>query len=605
MAGLFRLTRILAIVLICWLQSSLAQAEKRVALVIGNSAYQNVPQLANPKNDASDMAAKLTELGFDVVQGEDLDLRGMRNTVREFIKKLDGADLALFFYAGHGLQVNGNNYMAPVEAQLANYDDLDFEMLPMDLVLSAMERNTKTNLIFLDACRDNPLAENLARSMGTRSGSVGRGLAKLGSGIGSLIAFSTQPGNVALDGKGRNSPFTTALLKHLGTPGESITDELVAVRRDVLAATDGKQVPWDNSSLTGPVVLKEAEKPEPAAKSQQSDPDAAANPAVTESGQFEITFWNSIKDADSKAYFETYLGQYPQGRFAAIARLKIAELDARVEREKKAAELAQAKDEQKKAEAARLAEEAKKSDEASKRAAAEQAAQRSAELKAAEEAARKAEEARLAAEEARKALEKRLADLEAAQKQREAEKPVEVAKLEQPEPDTASRSIDPGELARSTQSELQRLGCLSGRIDGKWGSGSERALKDYAGRQGVKLASLDPTIDLLDRLKATKVRVCPLVCSKGQEESNGRCVKVKQEAKVDPKPDHRSQSSTRIQTPVDKRDSQRSASSLSTRVCYICSSGPGWGGSFERCTTNGKAPSGIGGGGQVLSCRPK
>ena len=179
-----------------------AWAEKRVALVIGNSAYQHAVQLANPKNDSSDMAAKLQSLGFEVVSDKDLDLAGMRRTVRDFLGKLDGADMALFYYAGHGLQVNGNNYMVPVDAQLSGYNDLDFEALPMDLILSAMERSTRVNLIFLDACRDNPFAEKLSRSMGTRSGSVGRGLARLGSGVGSLIAFATQPGNVAMDGQG-------------------------------------------------------------------------------------------------------------------------------------------------------------------------------------------------------------------------------------------------------------------------------------------------------------------------------------------------------------------------------------------------------------------
>ncbi len=150
-----------------------AHAEKRVALVIGNSAYEHVPPLANPKNDAADMADKLEALGFEVVRGSDLTLADMRRTAREFTNKLEGADLSLFFYAGHGLQVNGNNYMAPVDAQLSSYNDLDFEVLPMDLIVGAMERNTKVNLIFLDACRDNPLAENLARSMGTRSSAAG------------------------------------------------------------------------------------------------------------------------------------------------------------------------------------------------------------------------------------------------------------------------------------------------------------------------------------------------------------------------------------------------------------------------------------------------
>ena len=481
-----------------------ALADKRVALVIGNSAYRNVPQLSNPKNDATDMAAKLSELGFDVVKGEDLDLNGVRNTIREFVGKLDGADMALFFYAGHGLQVNGSNYIAPVDARLANYIDLDFEMVPMDLILSAMEHSTKTNLIFLDSCRDNPLAENLARSMGTRSGAVSRGLAKIGTGIGSLIAFSTQPGNVALDGKGRNSPFTSALLKHLGTPGGSLTDELVAVRRDVIAATNGKQVPWDNSSLTGPVLLneaapKETSKPQPPV-AQEGKPANAQN----DEGQFEITFWNSIKDADSRAYFETYLNQYPAGRFAPIARLKMAEIEVRKAK-----------------------------------------------------AAARAEQDRFAAE---KAEANATAEAEAA-------KQLKMASLEQPATvPPESRSIDPGELTRQTQLELVRLGCLAGGVDGIWGSGSQSALKDYAGRQGIKLTSLDPEAQVLDRLKATTVRVCPLVCARGMEEKNGQCERVKRQASVEPKVEPKSKAVSN----GDKTPANTKSTANSGRVCITC-----------------------------------
>lgn len=134
-------------------------AERRVALVIGNSAYRHVVPLQNPKNDALDMAAKLKGLGFHVVRGEDLDLSAMRTTVRDFIGKLDGADMSLFFFAGHGVQVNGTNYMAPVDARLSTYNDLDFEAMSMDLILSAMERTTKVNLVFLDACRDSPFSQ--------------------------------------------------------------------------------------------------------------------------------------------------------------------------------------------------------------------------------------------------------------------------------------------------------------------------------------------------------------------------------------------------------------------------------------------------------------
>ncbi|MEY9164643.1 putative caspase-like protein [Sinorhizobium fredii] len=300
--------------------SSDAVAEKRVALIIGNSAYQHAPQLTNPDNDASDMASKLTGLGFEVFTGRDLDLTEMRRSIRDFVGKLEGADMALFFYAGHGVQVSGDNYLIPIDARLTSYNDLDFEALPIELVLSAMERNASVNLVFLDACRDNPLAETLARSMGTRSAAVGRGLAKLGTGLGSLIAFATQPGNVALDGIGRNSPFTTALLKHLGTPGQSITDDLIAVRRAVLEATDGKQVPWDSSSLTGPVILNP--------DAQESGNSGLLDTVPPSDRSVELAYWDSIKDAKSKSYFETYIKRFPDGLFTDIAKLKIEEVDA-------------------------------------------------------------------------------------------------------------------------------------------------------------------------------------------------------------------------------------------------------------------------------------
>jgi len=232
-------------------QFSPAQA-KRVALVIGNSAYEHAAELANPKNDADALSAVLTRLDFEVVTGIDLKRSEFEKTVREFTRLLRGADVALLFYAGHGLQVNGRNYLAPIAAKLSDEGDLDFETLPLHTILKQMEREAKTNLIFLDACRDNPLAKNLARSMGTRSaGSVGRGLARVESGVGTLIAFATEPGNVALDGDGSNSPFTKALLKHIETPGVDVDIMLRSVRKDVLDETGGRQVPWSNSSLTG------------------------------------------------------------------------------------------------------------------------------------------------------------------------------------------------------------------------------------------------------------------------------------------------------------------------------------------------------------------
>jgi uncharacterized caspase-like protein len=232
---------------------------RRVALIIGNSAYQNTDPLANPANDARDIAAALKRVGFqEVIEGEDMDVGGLAGKVRDFSRALRGADLAFFFYAGHGVQVNGLNYMMPVDARLAEEGDVYSETVELTDVLKHMERQAKTNIVMLDACRNNPLARNLTRSMGTRSaGSVGQGLAEVKSGVGTLIVFATQPGNVALDGSETHSPFTQALLKHLETPNLDISLMLRLVRDDVITSTKGQQVPWEHSSLRGaPVMLK-------------------------------------------------------------------------------------------------------------------------------------------------------------------------------------------------------------------------------------------------------------------------------------------------------------------------------------------------------------
>lgn len=236
-----------------------ASAEKRVALVIGNSAYQHTATLKNPSNDATDMARTLRELDFEVIDGTDLAKRDMVERIRTFADKVRGADVGLFYYAGHGLQVNGRNFLAPVDAKLNSDVDLDFEAVELDLVLKQLERSSRLSLVFLDACRDNPLAMQLAQT--SRSLGIGRGLAQVEKAVGMMIAFSTQPGNVALDGDGRNSPYTAALLRHIDTQGRSINDTMIEVRRDVLEQTGGKQVPWENSSLTGQFFFKPAPLP--------------------------------------------------------------------------------------------------------------------------------------------------------------------------------------------------------------------------------------------------------------------------------------------------------------------------------------------------------
>jgi hypothetical protein len=293
-----------------------ASADKRVALVVGNSAYQHTTPLKNPTNDANDVAAALTRLGFDVVVGIDLDYGGLRQRVRQFSDKLPGAEVALFFYAGHGLQVAGKNYLAPVDARLESEADLDFATVDLDLVIRNMERENRTNIVFLDACRDNPMATNLARRMGTRSASIGRGLARVETGVGTLIAFATQPGNVALDGAGRNSPFTTALLQTIEKPNLPLGEVMISVRNSVLRMTGGKQVPWEHSSLTGQFYFARAIEAAPAQPA----------PAATDAATLERTYWESIKDSRNPRLFEAYLKRYPRGTFSDIAKITLDDI---------------------------------------------------------------------------------------------------------------------------------------------------------------------------------------------------------------------------------------------------------------------------------------
>lgn len=311
------MVRALIFFLMAIVASSAARAEKRIALVVGNSAYQHTATLRNPHNDASDVAVSLKRLGFEVLTGIDLDKRSMERSIRQFGQMLVGADVALFFYAGHGLQVFGQNYLLPTDARLSSEGDVDFESIPLLLILKQMEREAKASLLLLDACRDNPIARNLARTMGTRAATVGQGLAEVRTGVGTLISFSTQPGNVALDGSGRNSPYTAALIKHVEVPGRDISATLIHVRNEVVNATLGKQVPWEHTSLLGQVML--------------TKPGTAPAPPVSNSDKdLELAYWNAVKDAKSPDLLRAYVEQFPNGTFVGLARalIDMAEHDA-------------------------------------------------------------------------------------------------------------------------------------------------------------------------------------------------------------------------------------------------------------------------------------
>jgi tetratricopeptide (TPR) repeat protein len=229
----------------------------RLALVIGNGAYVNATALANPPNDAAVVAKTLREIGFEVIEGTNLDRAGMERLVRDFLHKAPSARLTLLYYAGHGMQVDGKNYLVPIDAKLAAPSDLAFETLELDKVLAGLDDEARANIVVLDACRDNPLARSFANKLGsTRSAAVPAGLAGYATvGTGTLIAFATAPGQTALDGAGANSPFTTAFIKHVRTRGIEVNQMLTRVRVEVAGETKNRQVPWANSSLLGEVYL--------------------------------------------------------------------------------------------------------------------------------------------------------------------------------------------------------------------------------------------------------------------------------------------------------------------------------------------------------------
>lgn len=267
----------------------------RVALVLGNANYEHTVPLANPRNDAEAIAEALAELGFEVYDGFDLGRAATEDLIRDFSRAAGDATTAVLFYAGHGLEVGGVNYLVPVDAQIRDEADLKFETINLTDILQLMERENRTNLIFLDACRDNPMAGNLARSMGTRSAFIGRGLARVDTGVGTMIAYATQPGNVALDGVGRHSPFTSALLEHIATPALDVEIMMRHVRRDVMEQTAGQQVPWSSSSLTGSFAFKLQEVPQVMPDAPQIVALASPDPDVTSRSDVAAT----VQDAPS------------------------------------------------------------------------------------------------------------------------------------------------------------------------------------------------------------------------------------------------------------------------------------------------------------------
>jgi uncharacterized caspase-like protein len=290
--------------------SSPALAADRLALVIGNSGYKNVP-LANPANDATLMATTLETASFNVTKIIDADQKSMKRALMNFSRDLrkSGAD-GVFYYAGHAVQVNNKNYLIPIGADIEDESELDLEAIDVNAFLGTMARSSKaSNIVILDACRNNPFANTFVTPLD--------GLAKVLAPRGTFIAYATAPGQVAYDGTSGNSPYTLALTQAMTRPGLTIEQVFKQARREVLAFTKELQIPWENSSITRDFYFME-----------HNQLAAGENPGETDVSTIELTYWNSIRNSKNLTLFRSYLQKFPNGSFSPIAAEKIKTLTA-------------------------------------------------------------------------------------------------------------------------------------------------------------------------------------------------------------------------------------------------------------------------------------
>ena len=296
----------------------LASVDHRVALVVGNADYQHAPILANPRNDAKDIAAALADLGFDVVAGMDLEAEAFYRRIDEFEKRTQGAQAALFYYAGHGMQLGDGNYLLPVDAKPDSERILKGTAVKLDEVLAGMK--SAIRLVFLDACRDNPFLESIARARGARSSTMHRGLKRVrvdDDHGGMFIAYATAPGKVAADGDGRNSPFTAALKEYIKIDGLEVNALLIHVRDTVLDNTRRAQRPWSFSSLENLFYFV---PPPPTG----ADPETLLRTGDAPDPATEM--WLQIRDTSNARSLERYLAIYPNSRYRPSAEARLDKL---------------------------------------------------------------------------------------------------------------------------------------------------------------------------------------------------------------------------------------------------------------------------------------
>ena len=492
-----------------------ARADTRVALVVGNSDYKFVTPLSNPSNDAKLVATTLSSLGFKLVgNGPQLDLTKAQfdQAVQDFGNAIQGADVALFYYAGHGVQVRGANFLVPVSANPTREIDVDFQMLDVNLVLREMEYGrAKLNLVILDACRNNPFGGRGLRA-------VNGGLAQMQAPEGTLISFATQPGNVAQDGAEGDSPYSKALAETMRKPGLDIFRAFNEVGLLVSHATNGEQQPWMSlSPIKGDFYF--AGLPEPA------KPDPMAE---------QSRYYDAAARVDTREAWDSFLSFYKTGYYADLARAERKKIVTAEEAKAKADADAKAKAEvESRAKAAAVEQERREADAKAARdaalkvasqAVAAEKAQREDEAKAAQEALEKAERETAAARAAQEAA--KAAQLAAEKSAHDLQEALEKAKQ-----DAAANAakhltnnqvaaLAPGatpplnllgstDIVRLVKVHLKEVGCDPGELSGTWDQKGRHALEEFNKHAHTTLGVDTINVDTLEAVRTRTGKVCP------------------------------------------------------------------------------------------------
>jgi hypothetical protein len=480
---LTRLMMLTGLVAATLVAASAAHADRRVALVVGNSAYANAASLRNPRNDASDMAETLKKIGFEVELGLDLDQQNFAVMIEKFARALDGADVGLFFYAGHGLQLNDKNYLVSINAKLENEFLMSSETIDLTSIVRLMESKASVNLVFLDACRNNPLAENLRRGLEVtkRSANLGRGLARIEpTSRDTLIAFAAAPGQVANDGDDRNSPFTTSLLRNIPRPSVEVSVMLKEVSADVRRATANAQRPQQLSDMSRTFYFVAA-SPVAANDAVPAAEPAPKAPVVSQGDDraFDVAFWNAAQAANDCDAVRAYLQRFPNGVFVELGRLSERRLCA-----------------------------------AQRKVTVAEPVDRPEMVAPAAPTSPAAVPPAVAKSDSKTSGGATVATLESANAA-----------------PSATRMAGPSstELARVVQLELYRVGCGPSDADGKWNAATREGLRRFSRAAHLKLDLEAPSGATITALQKQKGRVCPLECGRGLQARGDSCVAIKRD----------------------------------------------------------------------------